>query len=113
MDMFTLTTKIMAVERIAERQNGALFNARSAQRIRAHMAWLRHLIAEGEDRAAIYRQVTLLRADEDWPGDLRGWAFYDDRLFALAQYLEQEETFPTQAELVEELEAACRAGVIR
>lgn len=113
MDMFTLTTKILAVERLAERQNGVLFNARSAERIRAHMAWIRHLIAEGADREAIYRQVTLLRSDEGWPGDMAGWRFYDDRLFGLAQYLEQDETFPSQAELVEELERACQAGVIR
>ena len=113
MDMFTLTTKIMAIERIAERQQGALFNARSGERIRAHMAWLRNLIATGAERADIYRQVTLLRTDEDWPGDLKGWAFYDDRLDALAQYLAEPEVFPTQAELVDELERAIEAGVIR
>ena len=113
MDMFTLTTKIMAVQRLAQRQNDTLFNARSAKEIVYKTGCLLDVIAEGGSREQLAELVRWFRAGEDWPGDLRGWTWFDDRLFSLFEYLSQDETFPTQAELVEELEAACRAGVLR
>lgn len=113
MDMFTLTTKIMAVQRIAERQNGALFNARSAKQIAHDTGWLLACIAQGDSRECIAERVSWMRVSDEWPGDLRGYAFWQDRLDRLAEYLAQDETFPSQRELVEELEAACRAGVLR
>ena len=113
MDMFTLTTKILAVQRMAQRQNGALFNARSAGQIVADTQDLLDLVAYGKDRAEMLLAVVTLRGAELWPGDLRGWAWFDERLLTLAEYLAQEETFPSQAELVDELERAIAAGVIR
>lgn len=113
MDMFTLTTKILAIQRIAERHGGAVFDARSAKEVIYRTGALLDVIAEGGSREQLYDVVCWMRTDESWPGGLAGWRWFDDRLFVLAQYLEQDETFPSQAELVEELERACRAGVIR
>lgn len=113
MDMFTLTTKILAVQRIAERQNGALFNARSGKEIAYKTGCLLDSIALGASREQVAELVRWFRADTEWPGDLKGWTWLDERLLALHDYLTQDETFPSQAELVEELERACRAGVIR
>jgi hypothetical protein len=111
--MFTATTKILAVQRIAERQNSALFNARSAKEIVHKTGCLLDSIALGASREQVAELVRWFRADSEWPGDLKGWAWFDERLLVLHDYLAQDETFPTQAELVEELERACKAGVIR
>lgn len=113
MDMFTATTKIMAIQRVAERQQGALFNIRSAKYIKDRCDTLLRLVAKGGSREQLVELVCWMRAESEWPGDLRGWTWFDDRLFVLFEYLAQDETFPTQAELVDELEAACRAGVLR
>jgi hypothetical protein len=113
MDMFTATTKILAVQRFAERQRGSLFNARSRQQIEHCTGHLLEVIAKGGSREQLAETMRWMRAASEWPGDLQGWTWFDDKLFTLVQYLEQEETFPSQAELVEELERACKAGVIR
>jgi hypothetical protein len=113
MDMFTLTTKILAVQRVAERHGGCIFDARSAKQIIHDTSWLLACIAKGDLRERIAERVRWMRVAENWPGGMAGWRWFDDRLAVLAEYLEQDETFPSQAELVEELERACRAGVIR
>lgn len=113
MDMFTLTTKILAVQRFAQRNRGSVFNARSTKAIIGSCDTLLDLIARGGSREQVAERVRLMRAECEWPGDLQGWTWFDDKLFALHEYLAQDETFPSQRELVEELEAACRAGVIR
>lgn len=112
MNMFTLTTKILAVQRVAQRQNGALFNARSAKQIEHETALLLKYIARGDSRESLAECIGWLRAATEWPGDLKGWTWFDDRLFTLATYLQEDETFPSQAELVAELERAIEAGVI-
>lgn len=113
MDMFTATTKILALQRIGQRYSGTLFNSRSGKEIARKTDMLLDLIAKGGSRSQLADLVRWLRAEAEWPGDLQGWTWFDERLLALHDYLAQDETFPTQAELVEELERACRTGAIR
>jgi len=109
MDMFTATVRIGAISRYAERT----LKARSANAVKERCQRLLDLIADSASPAEVRHAVHWMRVEEDWPADLGGWHWFDNRLFALAEYLAEPETFPSQKDLVQRLEDAILEGVLR
>jgi hypothetical protein len=108
-DMFTATLRIKALERYAERT----LEPRSAKAVKERCEGLLAVVAAGGGRMDLYDEVVALRAAEGFPGTFKAWAWFDNRLLALADYLVEPETFPTQSELVQRLEDACLTGVLQ
>jgi hypothetical protein len=109
MDMFTATVRIGAIARYAERT----LKPRSANAVKERCQRLLDMIADGAPPAEVRHAVHWMRVEEDWPADLAGWHWFDNRLFALVEYLTEPETFPTQQELVQRLEDAILEGVLQ